>query len=181
MDPPLEKHNANEADLHHEPAATVDTDMRSRDASNERLISVLQTCFADLAKKNEEQMDKLQTAVEGLKPKPVITDKKTKFWNLYKTLADEYDKDILEKYGTDLDTSLIFAGLFSAVSSAFIIQIQPGIQPHQAPLIIVLALCLLYISLCSTLLLRVNEAPSRHVALNASVNLRAYASGNLTS
>ncbi|KAJ7670383.1 hypothetical protein B0H17DRAFT_884774, partial [Mycena rosella] len=34
-----------------------------------------------------------------------------------------------EKYSTDLDTYLIFAGLFSAVSSAFIIQIQPELQP----------------------------------------------------
>ncbi|KAJ7106200.1 hypothetical protein C8R44DRAFT_577704, partial [Mycena epipterygia] len=56
-------------------------------------------------------------------------DKKTKFWNLYKALADEHDKEFLQKYSTDLDTSLIFAGLFSAVSSAFIIQIQLAIQP----------------------------------------------------
>ncbi|KAJ6599857.1 hypothetical protein DFH09DRAFT_901854, partial [Mycena vulgaris] len=52
-------------------------------------------------------------------------DKKTEFWNLYKPIADEHDKEFLEKYSTDLDTCLIFAGLFSAVSSAFIIQIQP--------------------------------------------------------
>ncbi|KAJ6599781.1 hypothetical protein DFH09DRAFT_838616, partial [Mycena vulgaris] len=56
-------------------------------------------------------------------------DKKTNFWNLYKTLSDEHEKEFLEKYSTDLDTSLIFAGLFSAVSSTFIIQIQPGLQP----------------------------------------------------
>ncbi|KAJ6599880.1 hypothetical protein DFH09DRAFT_902049, partial [Mycena vulgaris] len=56
-------------------------------------------------------------------------DKKTEFWNVYKPLADEHDKEFLEKYSTDLDTSLIFAGLFSAVTSAFIIQIQPELQP----------------------------------------------------
>ncbi|KAJ6495499.1 hypothetical protein DFH09DRAFT_1448621 [Mycena vulgaris] len=56
-------------------------------------------------------------------------DKTTEFWNLYKPLADEHDKEFLEKYSTDLDTCLIFAGLFSAVSSAFIIQIQPELQP----------------------------------------------------
>ncbi|KAJ6599882.1 hypothetical protein DFH09DRAFT_901781 [Mycena vulgaris] len=56
-------------------------------------------------------------------------DKKTEFWNVYKPLADEHDKEFLEKYSTDLDTCLIFAGLFSAVSSAFIIQIQPELQP----------------------------------------------------
>ncbi|KAJ7150811.1 hypothetical protein C8R46DRAFT_830104, partial [Mycena filopes] len=56
-------------------------------------------------------------------------DKTTNFWNAYKTVADEYDKEFQQKYGTDLDTTLIFAGLFSAVSSAFIIQIQPELQP----------------------------------------------------
>ncbi|KAJ6560746.1 hypothetical protein DFH09DRAFT_838215, partial [Mycena vulgaris] len=56
-------------------------------------------------------------------------DKKTAFWTAYKTLADEFDKEFQRKYGDDLDTSLIFAGLFSAVSSAFIIQIQPELQP----------------------------------------------------
>ncbi|KAJ7269197.1 hypothetical protein C8J57DRAFT_1000814, partial [Mycena rebaudengoi] len=67
------------------------------------------------------------------------------FWNAYKTLSEEYDREFHKKYGTDLDTSLIFvsnlsilifswvilylkAGLFSAVSSAFIIQIQPELQ-----------------------------------------------------
>ncbi|KAJ7833293.1 hypothetical protein B0H13DRAFT_1579305, partial [Mycena leptocephala] len=50
-------------------------------------------------------------------------------WTAYKTLADEFDKEFQRKYGNDLDTSLIFAGLFSAVSSAFIIQIQPELQP----------------------------------------------------
>ncbi|KAJ6560877.1 hypothetical protein DFH09DRAFT_895836, partial [Mycena vulgaris] len=50
-------------------------------------------------------------------------------WMAYKTLADEFDKEFQRKYGDDLDTSLIFAGLFSAVSSAFIIQIQPELQP----------------------------------------------------
>ncbi|KAJ6523437.1 hypothetical protein DFH09DRAFT_198643, partial [Mycena vulgaris] len=97
----------------------------STDARTERFISVLQ----DLAKKNEEQMDKLQGAVEGLRSRPPVVDKKTEFWNLYKPLADEHDKEFLEKYSTDLDTCLIFAGLFSAVSSAFIIQIQPALQP----------------------------------------------------
>ncbi|KAJ7142275.1 hypothetical protein C8R44DRAFT_603197 [Mycena epipterygia] len=56
-------------------------------------------------------------------------DKKTKFWTEYQKLADEFDKEFKDKYGDDLDNSLIFAGLFSAVASAFIIQIQPEFQP----------------------------------------------------
>ncbi|KAJ6574451.1 hypothetical protein B0H19DRAFT_875143, partial [Mycena capillaripes] len=52
-------------------------------------------------------------------------DKKMAFWNSYMRVADEHDKEFQQKYSTDLDTGLIFAGLFSAVGSAFIIQIQP--------------------------------------------------------
>ncbi|KAJ7712085.1 hypothetical protein B0H16DRAFT_1626274 [Mycena metata] len=74
-------------------------------------------------------MHRLITAVEELKQHPPVTDNKTTFWTAYKTLADEYDKETQRKYGNDLDTALIFAGLFSAVSSAFIIQIQPELQP----------------------------------------------------
>ncbi|KAJ6560886.1 hypothetical protein DFH09DRAFT_921469, partial [Mycena vulgaris] len=74
-------------------------------------------------------MPRLNLVVESLKPQPQSSDKKTAFWTAYKTLADEFDKEFQRKYGDDLDTSLIFAGLFSAVSSAFIIQIQPELQP----------------------------------------------------
>ncbi|KAJ6589414.1 hypothetical protein B0H19DRAFT_922767, partial [Mycena capillaripes] len=70
-------------------------------------------------------------------------------------LADEHDREFQQKYSTDLDTTLIFAGLFSAVSSAFIIQIQTQFTPDdvQVPLIILVAVqSLLYISLFTTLL-----------------------------
>ncbi|KAJ7186432.1 hypothetical protein C8R46DRAFT_1057179 [Mycena filopes] len=66
-------------------------------------------------------------------------------------LADEYDKEFQQKYSTDLDTALIFAGLFSAVSSAFIIQIEPQLI-GTPPTIIVVAQSMLYISLFATLL-----------------------------
>ncbi|KAK6977668.1 hypothetical protein R3P38DRAFT_3471940 [Favolaschia claudopus] len=94
----------------------------------------------------------MSKAIADLKPKPpATTDKKTAFWNGYMTLANEYDKEFLQKYGTDLDTSLIFAGLFSAVASAFIIQIQPEFESAPHPLTVI-AQSLLYISLGSTLL-----------------------------
>ncbi|KAJ7794762.1 hypothetical protein B0H14DRAFT_2532730 [Mycena olivaceomarginata] len=73
---------------------------------------------------------------------------------MYKTLADEHDKELLQRYSTDLDTALIFAGLFSAVDSAFIIQIQPEFQlsDPRLSLVTLIAQSLLYISLGSTLL-----------------------------
>ncbi|KAJ6558884.1 hypothetical protein DFH09DRAFT_1162702, partial [Mycena vulgaris] len=125
-------------------------------SDTDRLISAFSKELAELGRKNEEQTDRLQKAIEAMKAKPVVTDKETAFWTAYKTLADEHDREFHQKYSTDLDTSLIFAGLFSAVSSAFIIQIQPELRPGvdnpQPPTIIIAAQSLLYISLSTTLL-----------------------------
>ncbi|KAJ6550327.1 hypothetical protein B0H19DRAFT_1265158 [Mycena capillaripes] len=123
--------------------------------------------------------ENLKKAVEAVKKQPQSMDKKTTFWTEYKTLADEFDKELQRKYGGDLDTSLIFAGLFSAISSAFIIQIQPELQPDPTqalltfllqnmtgvavpalqmsqptgpPKIVVIAQGILFVSLLSTLL-----------------------------
>ncbi|KAF7336328.1 hypothetical protein MVEN_02181200 [Mycena venus] len=131
-------------------------------SDSERLLATLQAGFQGLMRKQEDQMrsqkehaEKLQKAIEALKTQvPPTPDKTTTFWASYMKLANEYDKDIKEKYDTDLDTALIFAGLFSAVSSAFIIQIQPQLIPTsgQPQRIIVLVQSLLYISLFTTLL-----------------------------
>ncbi|KAJ7510900.1 hypothetical protein B0H11DRAFT_1034997 [Mycena galericulata] len=94
---------------------------------------------------------RIHQAVEALKPQAPVTDKKTAFWNTYMKLADEYDKEFQQKYSTDLDTGLIFAGLFSAVSSAFIIQIQPALTSNPLSLVVV-SQSLLYLSLFTTLL-----------------------------
>ncbi|KAJ7484228.1 hypothetical protein FB451DRAFT_1169296 [Mycena latifolia] len=114
-----------------------------------------------LISKQEAQSHRLKSsrlykAMEALKPKAPVTDKKTAFWHSYKGLADENDKEFLQKYSTELDASLIFNlfiyfGLFSAVSSAFIIQIQSGTTDRVSPIVVV-AQSLLYISLFSTLL-----------------------------
>ncbi|KAJ7836638.1 hypothetical protein B0H14DRAFT_3460530 [Mycena olivaceomarginata] len=134
---------------------------RHRRTNDDRLISTLQSCFSNLVKQQEHQAERLRQTVEGLKPKPLpTTDKKSAFWSAYKTLADEHDKELLQRYSTDLDTSLIFAGLFSAVDSAFIIQIQPAFQssdsgssqPSNPSLLILVAQSLLFVSLGSTLL-----------------------------
>ncbi|KAJ7768960.1 hypothetical protein B0H16DRAFT_1716158 [Mycena metata] len=90
---------------------------------------------------------KLTTAVEGFKTqREATTDTKTTFWTVYKTLAGEFDKEFFDRYGDDLNTGLIFAGLFSAVNSAFIIQIQPQIQPGVLA-VVVAAHAVLYFSL----------------------------------
>ncbi|KAJ7921691.1 hypothetical protein B0H13DRAFT_2414865 [Mycena leptocephala] len=122
-----------------------DNEDQNNPSDNEQLIAVLKTCFSDLIRKQDE----IHKAVEALKPQAATTDKKTAFWTSYMKLADEHDKEFQQKYSTDLDTALIFAGLFSAVSSAFIIQIQPT-SPFTINTVAVLSL--LYISLFTTLL-----------------------------
>ncbi|KAJ7694019.1 hypothetical protein B0H16DRAFT_894573 [Mycena metata] len=133
--------------------STADDPPAFSQSDNDRLIAALQTCFVDLAKKQEEQGKKLYRAVEALKPQLPTTDKKTAFWTSYMKLADEHDKEFQAKYSTDLDTALIFvrSGLFSAVASAFVIQIEPQLATDP-PKIIVIVQCLLYASLSATLL-----------------------------
>ncbi|KAF7356175.1 hypothetical protein MVEN_00948500 [Mycena venus] len=140
-------------------ANALQTDSKSV-SDSDKLIAVLQGCFQDLinkqdeqSKKQVEQSEKIHSAVKTLKLQEPVTDNETAFWNAYMKLADEYDKDFLAKYGTDLDTALIFAGLFSAVSSAFIIQIQPQVMvPDSVDTKVLVAQCMLYVSLFTTLL-----------------------------
>ena len=41
-------------------------------------------------------------------------DNEARFYDSYHKVAEEYDKDFLNKYGGDLDTSLIFVGFTSS-------------------------------------------------------------------
>lgn len=56
-------------------------------------------------------------------------DHQAQFYENYRKLAEEFDKEFLKKHEEDLDTTLIFAGLFSAVTSAFIIQVDSQLKP----------------------------------------------------
>ncbi|KAF9782845.1 hypothetical protein BJ322DRAFT_1008802 [Thelephora terrestris] len=67
----------------------------------------------------------------------------TNFWTIYQKATSEYESDLLNRYAGDLDTSLLFAGLFSAVSTAFIVQIIPATQPNPSDITNALLLRLL--------------------------------------
>ena len=85
-------------------------------------------------------LEKLKVSSE-----PPEVDKRRHFYNMFNREADEYDRDFHQKYHDDLNTTLIFvswfqrrwcpvltrmqAGLFSAVASAFIIDIQQELRP----------------------------------------------------
>ncbi|KAJ7098888.1 hypothetical protein C8R44DRAFT_888736 [Mycena epipterygia] len=112
------------------PAPAMETSPTEERSDTQKLIDAidgLQKSTKDQADSLKAALDRL-TAVEAQKGSPESGDKKTKFWMVYNKLADEFDKEFKEKYGDDLDNSLIFAGLFSAVASAFIILIQPEFQ-----------------------------------------------------
>ncbi|KAH8091833.1 hypothetical protein BXZ70DRAFT_860232, partial [Cristinia sonorae] len=40
-----------------------------------------------------------------------------RFWNKYNQEADEYDREFLERYKEDMSTTMIFSGLFTAVTA----------------------------------------------------------------
>ena len=98
---------------------------------------------------------RFERAVANRKPARIKTDPTTNFWTVYEKVAGEHDNDLVSTCAGDLDISLLFvsmfmslvrllrlnrvlslhqAGLFSAVTSAFIAQIIPGLQPNPADL-----------------------------------------------
>ncbi|KAF9780468.1 hypothetical protein BJ322DRAFT_294510 [Thelephora terrestris] len=61
---------------------------------------------------------------------PAQEDYRAQFYDKYWKVAEEHDKKFLKKYDLDFNTTLIFAGLLSAVTSAFIIQVNSQLQPN---------------------------------------------------
>ncbi|KAF7335505.1 hypothetical protein MVEN_02204200 [Mycena venus] len=110
--------------MNEKPEETIELPVGSNSDNTNRLVGAINEQSATL----KTVLESVTKAVEALKQQPQSPDKKIAFWTEYKKLADEFDNELQAKYGQDLDTSLIFAGLFSAVSSAFIIQIQPEFQ-----------------------------------------------------
>ncbi|KZP05746.1 hypothetical protein FIBSPDRAFT_765476, partial [Athelia psychrophila] len=49
-------------------------------------------------------------------------------WSLYSVHAEKVDKERMESWKGDMDGILIFAGLFSAVVTAFIIESYQNLQ-----------------------------------------------------
>ncbi|KAG1781895.1 hypothetical protein EV702DRAFT_492050 [Suillus placidus] len=69
----------------------------------------------------------LKQSIIAKKPPP--SDDWNGFWDVYDQEAEEFDKSFVEKYASDLDNGLIFAGLFSAVSTAFLGSMLPNLYP----------------------------------------------------
>ncbi|KAK6984942.1 hypothetical protein R3P38DRAFT_335618 [Favolaschia claudopus] len=52
-----------------------------------------------------------------------------KIWSVYISEAEKYDKALVESWKNDMDGMLIFAGLFSAILSAFLIESYRSLTP----------------------------------------------------
>ncbi|KAG2132086.1 hypothetical protein DEU56DRAFT_706875, partial [Suillus clintonianus] len=57
-------------------------------------------------------------------------DHRSRFWGVYKRVAEEHDGEFLERYTSDMDIVLVFSGLFSAVSTSFIVAMEPNLSPN---------------------------------------------------
>ncbi|TDL14155.1 hypothetical protein BD410DRAFT_757366 [Rickenella mellea] len=59
---------------------------------------------------------------------PDLTDPSSRIWGPYLELAEKYDKDLVESWRDDMESLLIFAALFSASVTAFVIESYQALQ-----------------------------------------------------
>ncbi|KAG0698835.1 hypothetical protein DFH29DRAFT_855445, partial [Suillus ampliporus] len=55
-------------------------------------------------------------------------DDRSHFWGVYRRVAEEHDSGFLERYTSDMESILLFSGLFSAVSAAFIVAMESNLS-----------------------------------------------------
>ncbi|KAG1793463.1 uncharacterized protein HD556DRAFT_1194027, partial [Suillus plorans] len=56
-------------------------------------------------------------------------DNRYRFWGLYGQVAGEHDQKFLDRHTDDMESILLFSGLFSTVSSAFIVAMESDLSP----------------------------------------------------
>lgn len=99
--------NGDEAKLHQkmeEPAVSIEAGLANMSNTLEQVLDVLRgSTIAECSK-----------------------DVDSHFWETYKKVSTEYDDDFLAQANDDMGIILTFAGLFSAVNSAFIVGMQPN-------------------------------------------------------
>ncbi|KAJ7167004.1 hypothetical protein C8R46DRAFT_951640 [Mycena filopes] len=61
-----------------------------------------------------------------------------KIWSVYISEAEKYDKALVESWKSDMEGMLIFAGLFSAILTAFLIESYKTLAPNSADTTVVL-------------------------------------------
>ncbi|KAG2134675.1 hypothetical protein BD769DRAFT_1572017, partial [Suillus cothurnatus] len=66
------------------------------------------------------------------------------FWMIYEREAGYHVEEFLEKHKSDMDIVLIFSGLFSAVSTTFIVSLQSALSPDETKMTNALVQLLIY-------------------------------------
>ena len=56
----------------------------------------------------------MEKVIADLNPQERRIDPATRFWTVYKEIADEHNNDLFNKYAGDLDTSLLFVSIFTS-------------------------------------------------------------------
>ncbi|KAJ7183465.1 hypothetical protein C8R46DRAFT_1344293 [Mycena filopes] len=75
---------------------------------------------------------------DGVTPTPRDEAATTKLWGVYVSEAEKYDKALVESWRGDMEGMLIFAGLFSASLTAFLIESYKTLNPDPADTTVVL-------------------------------------------
>ncbi|KAG8927698.1 hypothetical protein FRC01_007067, partial [Tulasnella sp. 417] len=70
------------------------------------------------------------TTLSSLLPNPIHLGQIADFWKRYDSLADSNDRKMSKHLNDNLDVLLIFAGLFSAINTAFISFTMPALSPN---------------------------------------------------
>ncbi|KAG1767626.1 hypothetical protein EDD22DRAFT_285485 [Suillus occidentalis] len=84
-----------------------------------------QPTISDLAGIMKQVLDVLQDSTIASKSGK---DARSRFWGVYKRVAEEHDSEFLERYTSDMDIVLVFSGLFSAVSTSFIVAMESNLS-----------------------------------------------------
>ncbi|KAG8937499.1 hypothetical protein FRC00_004780 [Tulasnella sp. 408] len=66
---------------------------------------------------------------KNLSPRALHRGQIANFWNRYESVADEYDRKASEALIKKMDVLLVFAALFSAITTAFLILTVPALSP----------------------------------------------------
>ncbi|KZP12379.1 hypothetical protein FIBSPDRAFT_936956 [Athelia psychrophila] len=79
----------------------------------------------------DSRIDVVQARLAGPQDKSQdkYDDPTAKIWSVYMSEATPHDKALIESWSKDMDGILIFAGLFSAIVTAFILESYAGLMP----------------------------------------------------
>ncbi|KAJ7133952.1 hypothetical protein C8R43DRAFT_1133184 [Mycena crocata] len=87
---------------------------------------------------DEEKADFESEAVSESDPDPLHEAAAAKLWAVYVTEAEKYDKGLVDTWKSDMQGILIFAGLFSASLTAFLIESYKTLTPDPADKMVLL-------------------------------------------